>query len=1047
MPTIGNQSRWRTEPQWIRVFMFLLKPDVVHQCQINQASFAYPPTSFTWDNTLAGDRTDVVPGMTMLLGNTAGSDDLGRNRIKGVPTSTLYAPAAVSQGVSDGELYYKDNAYVTVLNDFRVWAKHPRYNGTDAFKDWDTGFLPPQPQANAGGGYAAMVDPDTGLIDVGFNGTQSFGTGLGMVITAYSWDFADGTAGSSTGVGVVPSVTFPAGFRYISLLVTDSDGNTHRAYRPVYAGEAGDPQLITQFQILSHKQKWGGGQEMSVRIDQDISPSDFPDGTLMMMWYECGWGDGNRGPINVSKGPAGREHMMFVGWHDDGDHQIVAGPRGIRRGTVLNFVDVAGRLSKLPGFTQTIERATTATTWWQMENLHLDNYIHSILANQSTALEVVDYHQANSSYNLSTLGSDGESLYDQADKRAKPMACRLNADREGNLWTVPDPILLPTQQQYDDEGILPFQRTDEVMCDIAETDWSEIKYKWMRSPRVHWHKGYAIKSSSTPAASVSQIPVIIGKAPGPVPGQGLGDSEENEQVAITELEYLYRLGNMYANRLNATQGTFEIDLIHGNEAGIDTAYGEWVTLTVSPESAAQRGLNFEEARFLPLEISHTYNHRNWSRKTTLVAEKETSGFPATVIPQDNNTLPTYEEQPVGSYDPVFHSVESGYGDADSFVPSRLMLFETIAGTLWRGTGNVLAPTWNSFAMPSGIQSALRVSSGTPSDINDANQTVVDAAQDLFDANVVYVLGPGGVAKLENPMSGTPVWTDMGVTPASSHNWGYYGGYAGIFHFGQLHPQVNVQGYFGWLEYPNSPGGGNIYYCYTTDYFATINRTDTGLAFTGGHAGSLSLDCFASGVGNMRVVCMEHIYNVFSTDGGATFDSPHTQASGYTKFEGGIWKYGYSHFGGGEARDQDSLGWIVGKENSAPYRNMFVGDALAMSVSSPLTQCAISSRTLAILTVDSNHQTAVVDTAVYRTEDGWNTFAVEATALPDKPHCINGWPTNPMFAVVCASSYLMVTVDGWDNQVDITPSAGGATLEVCFADFSEVYDPGGVHPAV
>lgn len=642
MPPCSNPTQWRTAAS-VKFGLMLLRPTTVLSGQVNQASFTYPMTQFTYDGG-SGSFASTRTGMELLLGSTPGDDDLGRTVIHDpASTDTVYI-AAVSQGVRDGELAFADNVYFTITNLYPPFAKIPFIDDDGNEFKWRNLVLQPlQPKANSGSGYADWPDPVTGLITVPFDGSASYDLANGGALT-HAWDFADGSPASSSSE-VPGNVTFPVGFRYVRHTVTSTSSQNHTEVIPVYnPGLPGayDDMYIENFAITAHHVE-AKGQQISIRIDQDIPMDEFPDNMLCMVWSRTYWSDGTTGQVNVSLGPPGREHMIFIGYHDTDPSSSTGTKTGLDIETTLNFLDVAGKLRGLPGFTQLLERAATATNWHEMVHLNVNReYIDYILRWQSNTLEIADFNPYTTEYPVSTLGSDGMSLYDQADQRARAMACELTCDREGNLWVMPDPELLATQAQADSVPEAIPVRTDVVIISLASSDWTDIKYTRQRPPKYHWLRGNCILCSVTNAANVVNVPLAFVIAPGPVPGWGLDETEQGEQVALNLYELQFREGNRYAAILNNFEGNFEIPITWTGDAGIDPAYKQWVQVTLPLTSAAYRRLHFTDALMLPDSLEITYDFESGTRFYTMQADRNTVGYQAPEDPQPINTLPTFD---------------------------------------------------------------------------------------------------------------------------------------------------------------------------------------------------------------------------------------------------------------------------------------------------------------------------------------------------------------------------------------------------------------------
>lgn len=592
--------------------LFLLQPAVVFRAQVSGSAFTYPVGEVAYDNVSAGACTDIQPGMTVVFGTTEGADDLGRQRIRKAPTAdTLYIGRS-SRGSHDGEVNLQDNAYIEVRADYRVWAKIP-YIAPDGtvYKDHDLEVgdrtTNPPPVANAGPGVAGTIDNASGKLRVQLPGASntSFATADGAMITGYAWGLPTGVslvAGYALTDAVI-QVDCEPGFYWVSLTVTDSNGKSHTAHMPIFARDPEDDACISAFTIESHRIT-PQSQQLSLRVLEPIPESSYPDGTLVMLWE------------GEPSTPVDRSHMVFVGWHHTDPASITARRTGLLRDTTLECLDVAGKLDRLPGFTQSVEGKEAPASWLEMAAPNMDKYLHYLLHWHSTALEVADWTWTGTGadYPFVVLGSDGASLFDQVEQRARALVpdYHLTCNRLGQLRMPVDPLL----QDVAD-------RTTTVQATLTEADWSELRYTRMRPGRYHWHRGNAVLASAT------EIAALFCVAPGDAPAQGELAQEQGEQLARSQTDLNTCEGHRYA-RLNAPESTYIITLVGGDDRGIEPADMTWVKLTLSAATAAQRGLAFTEARGLPQELVIRYDARRegLARTVELTWERETSGPPA-----------------------------------------------------------------------------------------------------------------------------------------------------------------------------------------------------------------------------------------------------------------------------------------------------------------------------------------------------------------------------------------------------------------------------------
>ena len=525
--------------------LFVLQPSVSLKARVNAASFAYPLDSVAFDTVTTGTYSGVNMGETILFGTSEGADDLGRQRVRLFPTSdTLYFGRS-SQGNRDGECDLADNCYITILRDHRVWSKTPHISSDGTiYKDSSIGYTDenevPPPVANAGAGFCATIDPDDEVITVTFSAAGSFVTADGASIASYFWDVGDGTITVGTSASSTITATFPAGFRYVQLRVADDNANYHDTFVPVFARDPDDDDTISAFEIASHRITQTG-QELSLRILENIPATTYPDGTLVMLWEDD------------PSGPTDRDHMLFIGWIQDERAIIDAQATGTLKDVVLNCVDVAGRLKALPGFPTILENVAEPSNWNEYLAPNMDTYMHYILQWHSTALDVADWVWSGTgdSYAFKVLSSEGQSLFDQVNRRAGALIppYMLTTDTRGRMAVLPDPMLQPTAD-----------RTSTVQVSLDANDYSDLSYEYTRPPRTHWVRANSIIADSSSVLTAFSI------APGTAPGQGENAVDSGEHLCISQAGLNAYAGNLYP-RLNAGGTALRCRLSEGGRQG------------------------------------------------------------------------------------------------------------------------------------------------------------------------------------------------------------------------------------------------------------------------------------------------------------------------------------------------------------------------------------------------------------------------------------------------------------------------------------------------
>ena len=425
--------------------LFLLSPTIVAHGQINDSWDETYPVYILPIKNVTGDLDAVVkPGMTVVFGSTPGGDDLGRQRIRRTFGSADLLIGRSSQGVHDGEVSVEPNDYFAIWDDHRAWAKQqwiipPVTPGDDAtiFKDADIVFgssgagteFPPT--ANTGPAVAATIDSVTGLITVDFDAGNSFSNPGGVGITDYLWDFGDGTVTVGDEDEETATVTFPAGFRYISLTVTDANGYTHTAYCPVLAEDPANSLCVDVFQVESESGSQTG-KRLSFRILSDLPRSTYPDGTLVLYFDE-------------PSGGTDRSNVKFQGWHHTDRASYEFGRTGQLRDTVLECLDVAGKLDTLPGQSQIVEHKETPARWTEMYRPGIYLFVDYLLRWHSTALEVADYllPDVDVNYDFIVRESGADTILRQVTEQARAIVPDhiFTCNAQGQLQMKADPMI------------------------------------------------------------------------------------------------------------------------------------------------------------------------------------------------------------------------------------------------------------------------------------------------------------------------------------------------------------------------------------------------------------------------------------------------------------------------------------------------------------------------------------------------------------------------------------------------------------------------------
>lgn len=625
------ESIWKQHPFSTTSWLYLWKPTAVFIAQvIDDVTYNFPLNEISTSSAdiISGNIFNIEPGMTLMVGTAPGKDDLGRTRVRARSYNGISIPIGrSSRGNKFGEINPSNGAYITVLEHYDVWSKIPHIDEDTGiiYKDetlYNRAIAKP-PIAHAGPHIAAPVDPDTGLLTLDFDASESTIVDPNAGSVDYFWDFGPGAEPEIISGEVVEGVTFPAGPpRYISLTVVHNSvqHTTRRIIYPIPVDPT-HPDAPYQFKHDDYKRVLEPeGQVFSCRVMSDLG--EHPAGCILLFMQQEYFGD-TAGPLS------GDSLLKFVGYVTSYNSSIEGTADGTRIETRIEAEDFLRRMQSLPGFPTVVERRNynQATTWNHMPDADIDQYLHHLIHWNSTLAEVtgVKLSGLGQNYPVTTLGSSGASLYTQIDKIARAITHRFTSNAYGMVQIVEDPFR---------RSIL--DRTEDVIVDIDASDWTSIRYVRNYYPKVHWINGSAI------VASPNSVPVVFSRAPGHTPGQGVSAQSVSQLLVLNQQHLNIIIGQDYA-RINAEYNVFDLELAHRGDIGIDPGEMKWVRVTIPENIAAYDNTSFIDARFLPLSVTFTVDGVTNTQRCSIKIERETDGPPGVTYIPPKYQLPQFPE--------------------------------------------------------------------------------------------------------------------------------------------------------------------------------------------------------------------------------------------------------------------------------------------------------------------------------------------------------------------------------------------------------------------
>ncbi|HVU10688.1 MAG TPA: hypothetical protein VHD90_05390 [Phototrophicaceae bacterium] len=614
MPAIssGDAAILRQFPQTIKRYLSSAPRDVVFAAQVSSSGGAIQRDgvsggvfAIAYTSVTTGAYTDVIGGMTLDIGTTAGAADIGQVRVRSASAAQILTAETVLPNLSGGQ-------YLTVRREFRPWPIKPhRFDDyADAayptsfteFHDYDQVYSNQnahiEPKANITADGYTLIQP-AGFVDAGqtyrtvsFSAANSITLATGASITGWAWAIADGTvvAGGTT----LPIVTarFPVGFRYVALTVTDSNGTTQTMRVPIWVHDD-DHLPMTEFTVT--KDVTRAGREMSFEIFGAADVSVIPEGSTICYWEAAEFGD--------DPAPDGYRGQ-FLGWalRDATKFQLY------RSRYTLDVAGAAGWLDRLGSYAQTlIDPGRTPTQWHEMQNLTLDRAAHYALRSYTNVLTLVTFYPSGVNDVTQTLDLKKASVWAQIGALVKGYYGAAGADSLGGIW------LRRQQSSYSaaDQALFTADIT------LTNADWTDAQ-------------GFSLSEEKTETVGLVEANGSIFGAGTTIPvastahgNTGVGRATAPFQY-VSSQDQLNELTGRYLAQLNNPYPKATLKLI-GNLDAIEPAWNEPIAISSAGDNV--RGLTLSGARFLVTQVSveHSNEPGKPPKSITWTLEGITSG--------------------------------------------------------------------------------------------------------------------------------------------------------------------------------------------------------------------------------------------------------------------------------------------------------------------------------------------------------------------------------------------------------------------------------------
>jgi PKD repeat protein len=625
--------------------------------------------------------TDTLPGMSLDIGTTAGAHDVGTVRIRfynsDADTVTIAETAPADLPVQVGD-------HVTAIKEYLPWAIPKRivltYDGggnivsVTEYLDYDLAFSsgahPFAPKGNISAGHNSdgtvkhvqpfgWVDPGETFRTVHLSALDSVMHNVGATLSTVLWYVEDGTilgGGSVTDPEI--DVTFPVGFRNISLFVQDSFGRQDLFYRhlPIWVDDPDAPTALRNFNVTSDETE--AGREMQLEffgVPNQEDDTVIPERSLVCYFEEPSWTGGDTPPQSY------RQQMM--GWVSDDDPllKLEASTYGIRIGGTQHY-----KASFHANSITLIDTGSTPTTYTEMQDMTVDRVLDfSLIATDTLrSLANVYYSGVTAQVEAMTLPL-GDAWTQLTELSPRAAMSGVGCDSLGNIF-------IRRGYNFLNDGN---RMTVQEAISLTNADWTDADGLDLPTTKIN---RVGMVTSSAELWNAGDRILYASQAPGLRSGYGTGQPKMPDQFLQlpTPQANLNTLAGLFYWHENNPRPSVTVTLL-GNLDVLEPCWQQPALINWAADTI--RGTTLTDAPFLVKHISIQHTNSpdasNPPKRITLTLEQATDGAAG-------ETAPVLQMEGITQLPDTTCDVTAAF--TDSIVDSTVEFTDTSTGDLLIG---------------------------------------------------------------------------------------------------------------------------------------------------------------------------------------------------------------------------------------------------------------------------------------------------------------------------------------------------------------------------
>lgn len=428
----------RLDKQWSKTYLAIPEAHTIYTARLNGVPTSNDMVAQITVNTETGTRANVLADMTMYVSAVGfGKFDLGMCRIRKTPIAgTFYVTET-----SEIDWVGNDGAYLTVVDDYQLWAKPVRIIAEVPYMDWDVAYsdqhasFDPVPLM----GCDAVAKLVNGTVNVTLGPASDTPSWvIGSTITAYLWT-CTGAVSINSATSQNTYATFNTAGTYLAYLrVTAANGKTYTGVRHIVIWDDNNPLVNDFFFRNGRMSKEGGGCSFDVTLYSGFSESSIRRRSKIIL---CSEDYADKTAITLPGQISGRENIVCVGWITDIDNTRTA-----EFGEISFTVESSEFwMKKIRDYPSGLEYAVApATAWTGMPSLTVDRAVWHFLHWRSTATRMMDVTLTGDTRLATRFQVARANLWERIEQVGRPTIwAAAGVDNFGRFFLSIEPQMVP----------------------------------------------------------------------------------------------------------------------------------------------------------------------------------------------------------------------------------------------------------------------------------------------------------------------------------------------------------------------------------------------------------------------------------------------------------------------------------------------------------------------------------------------------------------------------------------------------------------------------